>query len=97
MRTIISGPVSQQHLDDAEFMAGIKPTQFITNGSTTPPASDLETLEDPPCPKLPGEIGEFQRNYTMCLQAEALVCVGGNEHLVNIANKYGLAVYEAEP
>lgn len=93
MRTIISGPVTQQHLDDAELMAGIVPTSYLTNGLSTPPLSSLETTVDPICPKLP-ECGERQRNASMCLYADALICVGENEHLVSCARNNGLVVYE---
>ena len=93
MKTIISGPVTQQHLADAHLMAGITPTSFLTNGRSPPPASNLPVTVDPICPKLP-EAGERQRNMTMCLYADALICVGQNEHLVTRARANGLLVYE---
>jgi hypothetical protein len=94
MKTILSGPVRKRHLEDAEFLMGIVPTSFLTNGETTPPVTQLPTEVNPPCPMLPGELGEHQRNYTLCLSADALICVGANEHLVGVARKYGLPVYE---
>ncbi len=96
MKTVIYGPVEQHHLDDAEFIAGITPTLFLTNGYYMPPASAVPVHVDPPSPMLPGELGEKQRDYSLLLQADALICVGGNPHLVRIANGYKLPVYEAE-
>ena len=94
MKTIISGRVTQQHLDDADLLVGIVPTSYITNGKSTPPASKLFTDVMPICPKLP-EAGERQRNHTMCLQADALIVAGPNEHLVKCARMLNLLVYEA--
>ena len=37
MRVILSGPVTAEHLADAELMAGITPTSFVTNGLSEPP------------------------------------------------------------
>lgn len=96
MKTIISGPVRQRHLDDAEFLVGITPTSFMTNGDSVPPVSQLPVEVDPPCPKLPGELGEHQRNWTMCNTADALVLVGHNPHLLNAARRMGLTIYEVE-
>lgn len=93
MRTIISGPVTAQDVGDADLMAGIIPTAFVTNGLSTPPVSQLATHVMPICPMLP-DAGERQRNYTMCLNAEALIVSGPNEHLVNVAHKMGLKIYE---
>lgn len=95
MKTILSGHVTDKHLEDAEFMAGIEPTSFLHNGEAVVPLTHLETEVDPPSPMLPDGLGEAQRDYTMCLSADALICVGENPHLVNIATKYGLKVYEA--
>ena len=95
MKTIISGPVHHRHIDDAELFAGIVPTSYLTNGDSMPP-TDLPVEIDPPCPKLPGELGEHQRNWSMCNTAEALVLVGHNPHLLNAARKLKLKVYEAD-
>ncbi len=35
------------------------------------------------------------RDYTLTLNADALICVGDNPHLVTLAKKYDLLVYEA--
>ena len=93
MKTIISGPVTQSHIDDADLMAGITPTSYITNGLSTPPVSKLVTTVMPICPMLP-DAGERQRNYTMCLHADALIVAGPNEHLVQCAKRNNLPVYE---
>lgn len=95
MKTVVSGRITQRHLDDANFLAGIEPTSFVHNGSALIDFNILETEVDPPSPMLPDGLGEAQRNYTMCLSAEALICVGENPHLVGIAKKYNLKVYEA--
>lgn len=94
MRTVITGEIEPHHLEDAEFMCGIVPTVFLTNGDSVPPISKVPVDVMPPCPMLPGELGVHQRNYTLCLQADALISVGGDPHLVRIARKYGLQVYE---
>ena len=93
MRVIISGPVTAAHLQDAEFMAGITPTSYVTNGKSTPPKSPLPTSVMPICPMLP-EAGERQRNYSLVHNADALVCAGGNQHLVDLAKRYELLVWE---
>lgn len=94
MRTIISGPVTQAHLDDADLMAGISPTSFVTNGLSTPPASKLPVDVYPPCPMQPEATRLAARDYTLAHNADALVCVGDNPHLVELAKSYGLPVYE---
>jgi hypothetical protein len=96
MKTVIYGPVEPHHLEDAEFIAGITPTRFLSNGHYLPPPSNIPVDVDPPSPMLPGELGEKQRNYSLLLQADALICVGGNPHLVRIANDYKLPIYEVE-
>jgi len=92
MRTIISGKVTQQDIVDADLF-GITPTSYVTNGLSTPPASRLPTEVMPICPKLP-DAGEKQRNWTMCLNADALIVAGGNDHLVQCARRFNLPVYE---
>lgn len=94
MRTIISGPVTADHLADAELMAGISPTSFVTNGQSRPPATGLPTDCYPVCDKQPEETRERARNYTLVQNADALVCAGRNDHLVALATSYGLPVYE---
>jgi hypothetical protein len=93
MRTIVSGKVTLQDIADADLIAGIVPTSFITNGKSTPPASQLPTEVMPICPMLP-DAGERQRDWTMCLHADALIVSGGNDHLVNCARKSKLLIYE---
>jgi len=93
MRVIISGKVTQQDIDDADMLAGIVPTSYVTNGKSTPPASQLPTDVMPICPKLP-DAGERQRDWTMCLNADALIVAGGNDHLVQCARRFNLPVYE---
>jgi hypothetical protein len=34
-------------------------------------------------------------HYTLVHNADALICVGKNEHLVDLAKRYELLVYEA--
>lgn len=94
MRVVITGYIEPRHLEDAEFMCGITPTVFLTNGDSVPPVSNVPVDVTPLCPMLPGELGVQQRNYTLCLHADALISVGGDPHLVGIARKYGLPVYE---
>lgn len=97
MRTIISGPVTADHLADAELMAGISPTSFVTNGQSAPPISigkHIPTDCYPVCDKQPEETRERARNYTLVNNADALICAGSNDHLVSLAARYGLPVYE---
>lgn len=96
MKVVITGQVEQHHLEDAELLYGISPTLFLTNGDSEPPCTDIPTEVMPPCPMLPGELGVHQRNYTLCLQADALISVGGDPHIIGVARKYGLPVYEGE-
>lgn len=96
MRVIISGPVTQDHLDDADLLADIAPTSFVTNGLSTPPACSLYTEVLPICPMQPKETSRIARDYTLVQNADALVCVGDNPHLVDLALNYGLVVYEVD-
>lgn len=96
MKTVIWGPVTPEHLADADLMAGITPTKFLSNGEFPSPNVGIPTEVDPPCPKLPGELGEHQRDYTLCLAADAVICVGDNEHLLKVANTYELPIYHID-
>lgn len=94
MRTIISGPVDDQTLDSADLIGGITPTSFVTNGLWEPPFSVLPEKVYPIEPKL-GRLGEDARDYTLCQNADALIVAGENDHLVRVAQLYGLLVFEA--
>lgn len=94
MKTILSGRVTMADIEDADFLAGIVPTSFITNGLSNPPAASKLPVEVfPVCQMQPVETAELARDYTLCQAADALICVGENDHLVNLARKYGLPVY----
>lgn len=93
MKTILHGQVTEQHLADAALFAGIEPTSYITNGATSPPVSQRATDVIPPDPMV-GDAAERQNHWRMVLRADALVCVGKNEHLVRSAESVGLLVYE---
>ena len=82
MKTILYGPVTEDHLADASLFSGIEPTEFITE----------KTI--PVDPKVGGEAGERQQHWRMVINADALVCVGANEHLVHAANRFNLLVYQ---
>ena len=95
MRVILHGPVTADHLADAELMAGIVPTSFVTNGLSHPPRGNhlsVEIME--PCMKQPAETRVRAREYSMVQNADALICVGENVHLVSLARNYDLLVYE---
>lgn len=94
MRTIISGRVTAEHIADAELLAGIVPTSFVTNGQSQPPAGNLPCDVYPICLKQPEDTRERARNYTLVHNADALICAGGNDHLVGLARDYDLLVYE---
>ena len=92
---ILHGPVTADHLADAELMAGIVPTSFVTNGLSHPPRGNrlsVEIME--PCMKQPAETRVRAREYSMVQNADALICVGENVHLVSLARNYDLLVYE---
>lgn len=90
MRCIISGRVTPDVLDRADFIMGIVPTRFVTNGTAR---TDLPTDIYPIDPKL-GEAGETARNYTLCQNADAAIIVGRNLHLASLAAMYGLPVHQ---
>ena len=93
MKTVLYGKVTAQHLLDAALFSGIEPSSFITNGTTKPP-NGLPCAVIPPDP-MTGDAAPRQNHWRMVIQGEALVCVGGNEHLVRAAESHGLLVYEA--
>ena len=95
MRVILHGPVTADHLVDAELMAGITPTSFVTNGLSHPPRGSRLPVEVMPiCMMQPKETRERARNYSLVQNADALICVGENDHLVSLARHYDLLVYE---
>ena len=95
MRVILSGPVTADHLADAELMAGITPTSFVTNGLSHPPRGNrLPVAVMPICMMQPVETRVQARNYSLVQNADALICVGENDHLVLRARDYGLLIYE---
>lgn len=93
MKTIIYGPVTQKHLDDADLIAGITPTSFVTNG-TWLWWSELPVEVRPVCPMQPEESRLIANYYSLVLYADALICVGSCPDLVAIAKRYALTVYE---
>ena len=95
MKTILHGPVSEQHLADAALFSGITPTPYITNGSASPPFGALVVNVMAPDP-LVGEVAVLQSHVRMVLEADALICVGANKHLVRVAEAFDLLLYEAE-
>lgn len=99
MRVILSGPVRPHHLDAADLIYGILPESFVTNGDPLP---FVETTAGKPIdchpldPKLPGPTGVERIDYVMVLYAEALVLVGRNDHLLWVARKSNLLIFESE-
>lgn len=91
MRTIISGPATRDTLDSADLISGITPSAIVTNGAT--PDLGLPVTVFKVDPKL-GSLGEDARDYTLVQNADALVLVGDNDHLLKLAQEYGLAVYQ---
>lgn len=94
MRTIISGLVTDEHLQDADLLADITPTSFVTNGLSEPPVCSLTTEVYPVCTMRDHAGAIIARDYTLIANADALVCVGYNPHLVDLARTYDLPVYE---
>ena len=95
MRVILSGPVTANHLADAELLAGITPTSYVTNGLSHPPRGNRLPVETYPlCPMQPEETRVRARNFTLVQNADALICVGENDHLVLRARDYDLLIYE---
>jgi hypothetical protein len=94
MRVIISGRVTRQHLEDAELLAGITATCLLMNDERKPPELGLPVEVMPIC-KMHGEDTAIpQRNYSLAQAGDALICVGRNDHLVKLCEKYGLPVYQ---
>lgn len=96
MKTAIYGPVTEQHLADASLFAGIEPTEFVTDARSVPPFSQRATLAIPVDPKVGGEAGLRQQHWRMVIRADALICVGENEHLCHAATRHGLLVYQVD-
>lgn len=94
MKTVLYGGVTLQHLADAALFSGIEPTAYITNGETPLPHGLLPVQVIPPDP-MTGEAAPRQNHWRMVIQGDALICIGGNEHLVYAAETHGLLVYEA--
>jgi hypothetical protein len=95
MRVILHGPVTADHLADAELMAGITPTSFVTNGLSHPPRGSRLPVEVMPiCMKQPAETRIRAREYSMVQAADALICADYNPGLVLLARNYDLLVYE---
>ena len=95
MRVILSGPVTAEHLADAELMAGITPTSLVTNGLSHPPRGNRLPVEVMPiCPMQPVETRVRAREYTLVQNADALICADYNPGLVSLARNYDLLVYE---
>jgi len=100
MRVIISGPVEYEDIQDAEVLAGIVTTQLVSNGVEHLPELELFMDLKPPLvfpldPKILGIFGELSRNYTLVQNADAVIVKGKNKHLLKVARRYNLLVYEA--
>lgn len=95
MKVLIAGPVTASDLADAELMAGIEPTEFLSCGEWVPPASAAPLTIEKPCPKIPGDAGVRQRLHSLLVRADALVCTDGFDHLTRVADGLGIPVYEA--
>lgn len=95
MKTILYGPVTDAHLADAALFSGIEPTEYIV-GKTTPPVARRPTTAIEVDPMVHGEAGDRQQHWRMAINADALICVGENEHLVHAAERFKLPVYQVE-
>lgn len=95
MKTVLYGRVTESHLADASLFCGIAPTEFITNGSSAPPTSKHETSVIRPDPMV-GDCAAAQNHWRMVLHADALICVGKNDHLMRVAETIGLIVYQVD-
>lgn len=96
MKVILSGRVTMAHIEDAELMAGIVPTSFVVNDLQRAPPAELKLPVNvlPICKMQAEDSAIRQRNYSLAHEGEALICIGRNEHLVAICEKYGLPVYQ---
>ena len=83
MRTILWGNPTAEQLADAALFSGIEVTEQVTE----------KTI--PVDPMVGGEAGVRQQHWRMALNADALICVGENEHLVRAAESLKLLVYQA--
>ena len=96
MKTILYGPVTDAHLADASLFSGIEPTEYIAGGVPIPPCSQRATTVIPVDPMVHGEAGERQQHWRMAINADALICIGGNEHLVHAAERFNLPIYQVD-
>ena len=96
MKTILYGPVTDAHLADAALFAGIEPTEYITGSKTAPQCSQRPATVIPVEPLVGGEAGERQQHWRMAINAEALICVGYNEHLLHAASRFNLLVHQVD-
>ena len=95
MKVALWGQVQERHLDDARLFAGIEPTEFITDGRFPPPL-DLPVMKIPVDPMVSGELGVRQQHCRFALNADALVMVGYDEHLLYAMSRLRVPVYQAD-
>lgn len=93
MRTILSGPVTREVMARAWIQQDIEPSLIICNGHSPLPA-DLDEQDifvqviesDPAWTDMKHSIRA--RDYAMCQQADALILVGDNDHLLDVARRF---------
>jgi hypothetical protein len=90
MRTIVNGPVSNSDLEMADLF-GIVPTRFVINDQCIPPSG--LPIDEFPVDRRQGVFGKAARDYTLCQNADALILVERDDHLLGVAKQYGLRVY----
>lgn len=83
MKTIIYGKPTAEDLGNASLFSGIDVTERVT------------TRTFPVDPMVCGEGGVRQQHWRMALNAEALICIGQNDHLVHAATTFNLPIYQA--
>ena len=81
-------------VDEQRSVPGEAALTLVQFNSNVEVGKTLPTEVFPICDKQPEHSRERARNYTLVHSADALICVGGNDHLVGLARDYDLLVYE---
>lgn len=98
MRVAIHGLVTASHLADAALFAGIEPTAFLTTGSgrlAPGVAPNLPITTMPRDPLVLGEAGVRQSFARLAVHADAVICIGQNNTLVEWAGHVKAPLHQA--
>lgn len=97
MKTILHGPVTAQDIEDADMLAGITPTSFLTTEDNQAPPAELglscevivrSTMMD-------YEMAQRQQSMRLVTHGDALIMRGDDPELLARAQRMGLVIYQA--